>query len=451
MDGRNRGLTFFCFVMLLAGIAGRGLINAQPSVPELIIPFPKISLCPGSEVDLQIIIDGIAPVSVIYEYNGTGGNANSSTNTITIPVQDTGIFVITSYSDFSSGYIDASDTIFILDDSLDIYFTGGGFQCDSSLMEPLTAHFLGIAPFMLVCTINDFYYAITAVNNTYVFALPYDFTMITQQISDQQCTREYIDTLYVQTGFLAPPAIVGDADVCANSTSTYIAENDTNITNWYIPGVSVYSIDTMSDGEFVTVDWTSPGEYIVRASLIDPETGCESPESELEVTVHGIPLHGEMIDTTVCIAVDGSIQIDIPVEEDDDIFWPTLGYHNVSAILSGAGIYPFIYTSRWGCTDSSAVQVIDSCATGLFVPEAFTPNGDQINDYLELFGTYGNLEFSVYSPSGILLFRSTTIGDFWDGTSGGKQVPDGSYYWHAIYTDGNNAELKKSGRVTIIR
>jgi gliding motility-associated-like protein len=115
------------------------------------------------------------------------------------------------------------------------------------------------------------------------------------------------------------------------------------------------------------------------------------------------------------------------------------------------GTYSFIQTDINTCVDTGQVIITEICIPEFHVPEAFTPNGDQINDVLEVFGIYFNLRFTIYSPSGQELFHAEDNSTFWDGTRNGKELPNGRYYWYADYTDKYGLPYSKSGFVMLIR
>ncbi|HVX50393.1 MAG TPA: gliding motility-associated C-terminal domain-containing protein, partial [Chitinophagaceae bacterium] len=88
------------------------------------------------------------------------------------------------------------------------------------------------------------------------------------------------------------------------------------------------------------------------------------------------------------------------------------------------------------CFDTAyqPVKVIYTCY--IAVPTAFTPNGDNLNDYLYPLNAYktSNLEFKVFNRFGQLVFYTTDWTKKWDGTYKGKPQPEGSYVWVLRYT-----------------
>ena len=88
------------------------------------------------------------------------------------------------------------------------------------------------------------------------------------------------------------------------------------------------------------------------------------------------------------------------------------------------------------------------------VPNAFTPNGDGLNDILKIIGNAGVTElksFKIYSRSGNLVFESRDISIGWDGTYKSNLLPSDVYYWTAVYVDRNNQTNSKTGNVLLLK
>jgi gliding motility-associated-like protein len=110
------------------------------------------------------------------------------------------------------------------------------------------------------------------------------------------------------------------------------------------------------------------------------------------------------------------------------------------------------YDPYYSCptTFSADYEIIFDGA--LFLPNAFTPNGDGINDF---FGAYGDglirVDMSVFDRWGNEIFHTNTIGDDWDGTIKGQSAPEGTYTYRieAAFNDGKI--FKRGGTVSILR
>jgi len=88
------------------------------------------------------------------------------------------------------------------------------------------------------------------------------------------------------------------------------------------------------------------------------------------------------------------------------------------------------------------------------VPNAFTPNGDGINDALELRCDCQLSEFSfeVYSRNGNQVYRSRQIRQKWNGTQSGRPVKEGYYNWEITYKASDTGQYTRlRGNIAIIR
>lgn len=121
--------------------------------------------------------------------------------------------------------------------------------------------------------------------------------------------------------------------------------------------------------------------------------------------------------------------------------------------------YEILVTDGNGCTEKDTVAILVEHQTNLYVPNAFSPNGDGINDLLTVFSSASVaqiLSFQVYDRWGGLVFgRAGTPpndpGAGWDGTSHGKTAPAGVYAWkiEALLVDGTTEIL--AGEVALVR
>lgn len=96
-------------------------------------------------------------------------------------------------------------------------------------------------------------------------------------------------------------------------------------------------------------------------------------------------------------------------------------------------------------------------AAGFFIPEAFTPNGDNINDYFEIKGIelFGQNSITIVNRWGKTVYKARGYGIstsplFWDGKSnqGGidRELPNGTYFY---VLDLGNGEQPIAGSVYI--
>jgi gliding motility-associated-like protein len=116
--------------------------------------------------------------------------------------------------------------------------------------------------------------------------------------------------------------------------------------------------------------------------------------------------------------------------------------------------YTVTGTNSNGCSNTSAITIVaDFSDRSLFLlPNAFSPNGDGINDCFGLknFGQVIQLQFLIYNRYGELVFATSNPNDCWDGTYKGKPCNPGGfvYYIKAKTTCGNP---EKKGNLILVR
>ena len=88
----------------------------------------------------------------------------------------------------------------------------------------------------------------------------------------------------------------------------------------------------------------------------------------------------------------------------------------------------------------------------VFAPNAFSPDGNGLNDTFEVKGRYINsFDLQIFNRWGELLFQSVDKNIGWDGTSKGAPMPNGTYVYRANITDFMGNKIVKSGSVVLIR
>ncbi|SEO25387.1 gliding motility-associated C-terminal domain-containing protein [Mucilaginibacter gossypiicola] len=99
---------------------------------------------------------------------------------------------------------------------------------------------------------------------------------------------------------------------------------------------------------------------------------------------------------------------------------------------------------------SNVITVAVITPEKITVPNTFTPNSDGYNDTWFIPGllSYTNCTVNIYNRYGAIMYRSVGYQHPWDGTSNGKTVPAGAYYY---VIDTKSSSGKLSGEVTVLR
>jgi len=84
----------------------------------------------------------------------------------------------------------------------------------------------------------------------------------------------------------------------------------------------------------------------------------------------------------------------------------------------------------------------------IFVPNVFSPDGDNTNDVFQVMGRgLDHITIEIYNRWGQLVFEAPHLNEAWDGTFRGKPCPIGTY----VYQLKVDALTSQSGTITLIR
>lgn len=255
------------------------------------------------------------------------------------------------------------------------------------------------------------------------------------QTTIEECV--FIDTLVIAAG-LSPSSEDLSFDICEGQ---FIDQSSIP------PDLQIQA----SDQDITNTLFT---ESIVIAVQIS--NGQCSIEDSIHVTVvEELTLDlGE--DFATCIGSEVALTPDISGQA---VMWQD-GSESEELIITDAGLYSASLENVCGITsDSILIELID-CDTTLFIPNAFTPDDDGVND---LFLVQGNgvayFEISIYDRWGGLVFQSNDIEMPWNGGVHGSEyyVQDGIYSYvvdYAFEIDDRilpTPDYRKYGFITILR
>lgn len=194
--------------------------------------------------------------------------------------------------------------------------------------------------------------------------------------------------------------------------------------------------------------YAQPGDYQVK--LTSKFNGVSYTDSAL-VKSYALPVIG--LGDTILLYSGSSINLHAGGGF-MEYTWSTNSHDSIISVASQGNYWAQV--KDFNCcvnSDSVYVKVFE-----YFIPNAFTPNGDGLNDVFRVVGLYKNIDFKMYLYNrwGQLLFESDDIDKGWDGTSKGLYCEPGSYVWilnvsflgQDIITQG---DIVLKGTVTLVR
>ncbi|MCF6341965.1 MAG: gliding motility-associated C-terminal domain-containing protein, partial [Bacteroidales bacterium] len=124
--------------------------------------------------------------------------------------------------------------------------------------------------------------------------------------------------------------------------------------------------------------------------------------------------------------------------------------------IDSMGHYVVEVISYEGCKSSDAVEILWGGGTPFYLPNAFTPNGDGLNDIFKAVPKYDYIskyQLSIYNRWGQQIFECNDIDCGWDGNYNGNASPNGAYIYKIVYEEISQPGQSKTieGTVVLVR
>ena len=188
--------------------------------------------------------------------------------------------------------------------------------------------------------------------------------------------------------------------------------------------------------------------YLVGTS----ERGCID-SLDFNVDVYPTPLV-DLGDSVFLFSCE-PVQLDAGGGDGSEYYIWSNGYRTRSITVYETGNYSVIVGNP-GC-EVNDTGYISLCSGRIFMPTAFTPNQDGINEKFKPVTADPSLEFrmTIFDRWGQLMFETYDIHEGWDGNFDGEPCPTGNYVWRIDYQgQGTNSPGKKGsdvGTVMLVR
>jgi gliding motility-associated-like protein len=224
------------------------------------------------------------------------------------------------------------------------------------------------------------------------------------------------------------------------------------------PELCIGSSRVLDAGPFATYSWqdgstnrtytaTTIGAYHVT---VTDTNSCTSSDTTRINTLLPLPQNFLPTDTAICNYGTISLAALSPFVSYQ---WSN-GANKATTVIDKPGIYWLEVKDGKGCTGRDSLAVLlKQCLKGLFVPNAFTPDGNGKNDRLKalLFGDIKYFEFSIYNRYGQRVFYTNNTNSGWDGFFNGKAQEAGTYIWQCRYELAGDPPALQQGSTILIR
>lgn len=228
-------------------------------------------------------------------------------------------------------------------------------------------------------------------------------------------------------------ACEGDPDIVLSALNSPAGPDIVNVT---------WSVDFEDDGivDQQLVSGPAETELVVSSPnsgryFVDIETSFGNVTDDVLITFYGIPVldRVDILDTNLSIDPDRNNVEFIVLGDGDYEFAINMGEFQDSPIFMNVppGLNTVIINDKNGCGTTEPIEFL---VVGY--PKFFTPNGDNINDDWNIKGieTLSEPVVYIFDRYGKLL-KQLGVGDAWDGTYNGSQMPSTDYWFRFEYVE----------------
>lgn len=380
------------------------------------------------------LLSGNTVTALADTLSGTNGDLNLSFANVCPAADSTSYLLRVTYQSCTApGTVSFEDSVVVRKEKLDLNLQVENASCTKG--GTLTATATGTSPSLL--------YRLDTLppqaGNVFSNLAPGNYTV---SVSSATCTRTATATVVLQNDLTV--SMQASAIVCAGEQ--------------FVPQVS-------SNGD--AFQW-SPGDGISNTRISMPQIkaaattaytllvtkGSCQQSATLELTVKPLPLVNAGADQTI---IQGDATRLAGAASPGTYAWTPATALSNATILSPIATptttttYQLQATTN-GCTatDDVTINVVPYCVAPM---EAFTPNGDGLNDLWLVTKGYclKRAKVQVFNRYGAMVFQSEDYKNNWAGTYEGKPLADGTYYYLITYQLINGNTVSVRGTVTILR
>lgn len=208
-----------------------------------------------------------------------------------------------------------------------------------------------------------------------------------------------------------------------------------------------------SNGDTLSYSFaTDTGHYSVTVA----NPGCSISDSIYFYKLLPNPPINIGEDSLFCFYNFDSLRLDATTDDAVSYFWKPTGEFMPKITVKYPGFYSVAVTRTNGCVRKAGFEVMEVCAPVFYAPNAFTPDGDGINDLFSVYAeNYSGFTLLIYDRYGQKLFETDNPAEGWNGYFKGKSCPIGVYTYKISISgfniDGEKEHVKSLGTFVLYR
>ena len=229
------------------------------------------------------------------------------------------------------------------------------------------------------------------------------------------------------------PNLGPDGNLCAHNNSALITPGSFISYRWH---------DNSTQPGYIV---NNPGKFWVTVTDVN---NCSATDTLTVLTIDSIPKNFLPPGQELCYG--NVLRITAPD-------YLTYQWNTGSAVnfidINTFGTYYLTVKDLNLCTGTDSITIRRKNCIYIGIPNAFTPNGDAMNDIFKptIFQAVQNFSMVVFNRNGQKVFETREYGKGWDGSFKGKEQPSGSYVYSIKFTNIFGWESVENGTVLLIR
>jgi gliding motility-associated-like protein len=398
---------------------------------------------------------GVSPLLTTQYYWYFPGGTTAVGNPVTHTFAPVGTYTVLCVAVDSNACVNLDSnyaTIHVIDDSVRAHFQIQILNsCDSNLSINLINTSTNAVQYFWNFGNGN---TSTATNPSQQYTLPGTYTIELLAIDTTRCHPR--DSAYA-TVTLKPNVSVDFtlANICLGSTEAFVNLSDSNAKfQWQFGDGSTSTLYSP------THTYLTDGTYTVRLTIIDTSTCNVYDTLRKSITVYAQPIaaFSPVMDTfmfeTPLVFTNNSQHYNTSIWHfgDGDSSIENSPTHIYDHTIGWQRVCLDVYNQGAPCFDTICNELFINFVELIGVPNAFSPNGDGINDMVRVEGKgIIKLEFRIYNRWGQQVFFGTDQRIGWDGIFNGEPQPMEVYTYtvDALLIDGHHVPLK--GNITLLR
>jgi len=245
--------------------------------------------------------------------------------------------------------------------------------------------------------------------------------------------------------------------------------------------IQFYNLTTISSGKIITYNWNfgngdsssnqnpaycykTPGIYSVKITATSDSSCSSTLTKQNYITVYTNPVANFTATPQPTTILNPTIQFTDNSTDAYGIAQWNWGFgdasdsnsqnQNTSHTYHDTGTYcaDLMVMNIYGCIDSATNCLVIAPLFTLYIPSAFSPNGDGLNDIFEAKGDYiKSFEIYIFDRWGVEVFHSTDIANGWNGEFKNKSCQEDAYVYVITVYDSENTKHSYTGTVNLLK